>query len=235
VYGLFLCEGDGEVKLSTMSTPFQELARTEASYTESLTDVDRMFLQAKIEKRLKDEYMVKYMGIRDVPTVLYQTMKTPEQAYQQWQFHIMPHMACIVKNASNIAELQSQIDEQEETVAAVQMRWEDELKSMQSQIDAKDEMDADLQKWCDEQTALDLKKLWSAQTTCREEIQSAQDRVEDIPDEIALLWCQVDALKTELKALRGKKKSPISVCNGVIEIVAIIVLMAMVFFSTVNF
>mgnify|MGYP003661317149 CR=1 FL=1 len=207
MYGLFLCEGAGEVKLSTMSTPFQELARTEASYTESLTDVDRMFLQAQIEKRLKDEYMVKYMGIRDVPTLLYQTMKTPEQAYQQWQFHIMP----------------------------VQMRWEDELKSMQSQIDAKDEMDADLQKWCDEQTALDLKKLWSAQTTCREEIQSAQDRVEDIPDEIALLWCQVDALKTELKALRGKKKSPISVCNGVIEIVAIIVLMAMVFFSTVNF
>ena len=222
-----------------MSTSFQELAAEEAREATPMAHhdvVDKMFLQAKIEKRLKDDYLVQYMRNMDVPTLLYQRIvNKPEQISQLWQHHIMPHTACIVKNASNIAELQSQIDEQEENVAAVQMRWEDELKSMQSQIDAKDEMDADLQKWCDEQTALDLKKLWSAQTTCREEIQSAQDRVEDIPDEIALLWCQVDALKTELKALRDKKKSPVSVCDGVIEIVAILVLMAMVFSSTVNF
>jgi hypothetical protein len=257
---LFLCKGDGEVKSFTMSPPFSQLAAEEASVTTPMAHhdvVDRMFLQAKIERRMKDEYMVQCMGNLDVPTLLYQkVVDKPEQISQMWQRHVMPHTACIVKNASDIAELQS-----------TQAKWEEDLDSVQDQIDSSFEsmqrrwqgnytaiqyqIDSHQTKWEEKQEEV-IKSIDDMQSRvqsmkfhideqesrCDEEI---LESVEDIPSEIELLWCHINNMKDENKELRQeiknlrKKKSVITCCDTVLNIAMMAVVIFMVTIKTINF
>jgi hypothetical protein len=200
---------------------FQELAAEEVRTTFSHEDVvDKLFSQAKIEKRLKDEYMVQFMGGMDVPSILYQrVLKGGEQVSQAWQFHVMPHTACIVKNASDIEELRTTQTGLEEQIDSVQHRfescfevtqetWENDLRSTQYQIDTQS----------------------ATHKRYREELASTH---EDISDEMALMWCQINTMKEENKELKrelevlGKKKPVITYCGALINVVMIVLLMAL--------
>ena len=250
---LFLCrDGDG-FKSSTMSTSFQELAAEEAREATPLAHhdvVDKMFLQAKIEKRLKDDYLVQYMRNMDVPTLLYQrVVNKPEQISQLWQHHIMPHTACIVKNASNIAELQS-----------TQAKWEEDLDAVQDQIDSSFEsmqrrwqgnytavqyqIDSHQTKWEEKQEEIlqSVDDMQSRIQSMKFQLDEQESRCdEDIPTEIELLWCQINNMKDENKELRqeiknlGKKKSVITCCDTVLNIAMMTVVILAVTIKTINF
>lgn len=206
---------------------FQELAAAKVSTTFSHKDVvARMFLQEKIEKRMKDEYMAQFMGNMDVPSMLYQRiLKAPEQVGQAWQFHVMPHTACIVKNASDIEELRATQTGFEEQIDSVQHRfescfevtqenWENDLRSTQSQ----------------------LEEHGATQKRYREELASVQ---EDISSEMTLMWCQINAMKEENKELKSElevlrtKKPVVTYCGALINVVMIVMLMALMIPPTI--
>jgi len=260
VYGLILCRRAGEVKSFTMSTPFQALAAEEARATTPMAHhdvVDKMFLQAKIERRLKDEYMVKCMGNQDVPTLLYQKLlhtKLHDTATPTLVASCL-HTACIVKNASDITELQSAQTKWEEELDAVQeeidssfesmqRRWQGNYTSVQYQIDSHEtkwgeKQEEILQSVEDMQGRIQSMKfqLDEQESRCDEEIlQSA----EDIPSEMELMWCQINNMKDENKELKqeiknlGKKKSAITYCDSLINIAMMILLVVMLIPTTVR-
>jgi len=259
VYGLILCRRAGEVKSFTMSTPFQALAAEEARATTPMAHhdvVDKMFLQAKIERRLKDEYMVQCMGNQDVPTLLYQkVVDKPEERSFAWQRHVMPHTACIVKNASDITELQSTQAKWEEELDAVQeeidssfesmqRRWQGNYTSVQYQIDSHEtkwgeKQEEILQSVEDMQGRIQSMKFQLDEQESRCDVEILQS-VEDIPSEMELMWCQINNMKDENKELKqeiknlGKKKSAITYCDSLINIAMMILLVVMLIPTTVR-
>ena len=192
---------------------FQELAAEEVRVTSSSEDVvDNMFLQAKIEKRMKGEYVAKFMMGMDVPSLLYQRVLTsPKEGNSAWRSYIMPHTACILTNASDIEDLRTTQTFFEEQIDSVQNMFESRFEVTQENLE---------------------NELRS--------IQSRIDTYERYHDEITVMRRQINTMNEENKELKRelnlflKKKPLVTYYSVLINVVMIVILMMLMIPTTIT-